>query len=254
MNNTITTVIIDDQPECIEVLEKDLSAFPDLRVAATASTADRAWKAIVRQQPDLLFLDVELAGESGLELLNDIRPAIHSDMHVVFYSAFDKYMLDALRASAFDFLLKPYQYEELAAIIERAREKIRTGHAETEQASRWLPSPHERKFAMQTITGLLILRKSDILYFQYAPLNRSWQMMLTDGSVHRLRLSIKGQEILNISPSFIQISQDIILNADYLIYIENKTLRCVLSPPHSHIDIKASKRYYSKIKETLEII
>ena len=252
MNNTLTTVIIDDQPECIETLEKDLNTFDGLRVAATASTADSAWKAIIKQQPDLLFLDVELADESGLELLNDIRPAIHKDMHVVFYSAFDKYMLDALRASAFDFLLKPYQYEELAAIIERAKEKTKA--AAREPAPTVWQSPNERKFAMQTITGLLILRKSDILYFQYATQSRSWQMMLTDGSIHRLRLSIKGQEILSISPSFIQISQDIILNAEYLIYIENKTLRCVLSPPHSGIDIKASKRYYSKIKETLEII
>lgn len=254
MNNIITAVIVDDQPECIEVLEKDLSTFPDLRVTGTASTTGNAWKVIVKQQPNLLFLDVELSGESGLELLNDLRPAIHTDMHVVFYSAFDKYMLDALRASAFDFLLKPYQYEELAALIERAREKIRTGTHEPEQPMHWTATSNDRKFAMQTITGLLILRKSDILYFQYAAQSRSWQMMLTDGSIHRLRLSIKGHEILNISPSFIQISQDIILNGDYLIYIENKTLRCVLSPPHSHIDIKASKRYYSKIKETLEII
>ena len=162
MNNTLTTVIIDDQPECIETLEKDLNTFDGLRVAATASTADSAWKAIIKQQPDLLFLDVELADESGLELLNDIRPAIHKDMHVVFYSAFDKYMLDALRASAFDFLLKPYQYEELAAIIERAKEKTKA--AAREPAPTVWQSPNERKFAMQTITGLLILRKSDILY------------------------------------------------------------------------------------------
>lgn len=253
MSAPITTIIVDDQSGCIETLSQDLGRFQDIRIVETATSAEKARKIIIKQQPDLLFLDVEMPKQTGIDLLNEIRPSIHSKLYVVFYSAFDKYMIDALRASAFDYLLKPYQPEELTAIIERVRQDIKMGTVNFEQSMRRLLAD-DRKFAMQTVTGLLLLRREDILYFQYANEARAWQMVLTDHSMQRLRLSIKGQEILNISTSFIQISQDIILNADYLMSIENGSLHCVLCPPHSDIDIKASKRYYSKIKETLEIV
>ena len=250
----IRVVIIDDDKPSVDVLAEALKGFAHVEVVDVAYNGMDGAAAVFAHKPQLLFLDIELPDANGMDFLAGIRQKVAWEMRVVFYTSYERYLLQALRMQAFDFLLKPYQYEELAALIERAREKIRTGTHEPEQPMHWTATSNDRKFAMQTITGLLILRKSDILYFQYAAQSRSWQMMLTDGSIHRLRLSIKGHEILNISPSFIQISQDIILNGDYLIYIENKTFRCVLSPPHSHIDIKASKRYYSKIKETLEII
>ncbi len=253
MSTPITTIIVDDQPGCIESLSKDLSKFPDIQIIETTTSSEKAKKILIKQQPDLLFLDVEMPKITGVELLNEVRSSIHSNLYVVFYSAFDKYMIDALRASAFDYLLKPYQVEELSAIIERVRKEINMGQVNFEQSMRRLLSD-DRKFAMQTLKGLLLLRRSDILYFQYLNEARCWQMMLTDFSIHRLRLSINAKEILNISTSFLQISQDIILNVDYLLSIENKTLRCMLYPPFTEIDIKASKRYYSKIKEVLEII
>lgn len=253
MSTPITTIIVDDQPGCIESLSKDLSKFPDIQIIETTTSSEKAKKILIKQQPDLLFLDVEMPKITGVELLNEVRSSIHSNLYVVFYSAFDKYMIDALRASAFDYLLKPYQVEELSAIIERVRKEINMGQVNFEQSMRRLLSD-DRKFAMQTLKGLLLLRRSDILYFQYLNEARCWQMMLTDFSIHRLRLSINAKEILNISTSFLQISQDIILNVDYLLSIENKTLRCMLYSPFTEIDIKASKRYYSKIKEVLEII
>lgn len=253
MNAPITTIIVDDQPGCIESLSKDLSKFPDIQILETTTSSEKAKKILIKQQPDLLFLDVEMPKITGVELLNEIRSSIHSNLYVVFYSAFDKYMIDALRASAFDYLLKPYQVEELSAIIERVRKEINMGQVNFEQSMRRLLSD-DRKFAMQTLKGLLLLRRSDILYFQYLNEVRCWQMMLTDFSIHRLRLSTIAKEILSISTSFLQISQDIILNVDYLLSIENRTLRCMLYPPFTELDIKASKRYYSKIKEVLEII
>ena len=205
------------------------------------------------KQPDLLFLDVEMPKQSGLELLQDIRPLVHSNLYVVFYSAFDKYMINALRVSAFDYLLKPYKLEELDEIIERVRGERRIGKVSLEQSMRRLLG-NDRKFAMQTFSGLLMLRWSDILYFQYDADTRSWMMLLVDKTAHRLRQSVKGQEILSLTTSFLQISQDIILNTDYLVSIENGSLRCVLCPPYTNINLHVSRRYYSKIRERLEII
>lgn len=85
----------------------------------TATTAELGKRHILKYQPDLVFLDVELPDMSGFDLLDDIRDDILPNLRVVFYTVYDKYILDALRASAFDYLLKPYLIDELAALIER---------------------------------------------------------------------------------------------------------------------------------------
>jgi len=162
-------------------------------------------------------------------------------------------MIDALRASAFDYLLKPYQPEELMLIINRIKKRTKTGKANFEQSIRRLLAD-DRKFALHTVTSLLLLRRSDILHFQYFNELRYWQMTLTNMSTHKLRLSTTAKEILSISTAFFQVSQDCIINIDYLASIENKTLRCILYPPFGDLNIYASRRYYSRIKEVLEII
>ena len=253
MSTPITTIIVDDQQACIQSLCDDLERFPEIQVVETTVFAEKAKKIIVKQQPDLLFLDVEMPKITGFELLEEIRSSVHSNMYVVFYSAFGEYMINALRASAFDYLLKPYKLEELEAIIERVKKEIEMGKVNFEQSMRRLLS-EDRKFALQTVSGLLFLRRNDALYFQYLNESRCWQLMLKDKSIHRLRQNLSAKEISNISASFLQISQDIILNVDYLLSIENRTLRCYLCPPFSDLDIKVSKRYYSKVKEALEII
>ncbi|MDL2223243.1 LytTR family DNA-binding domain-containing protein [Bacteroidales bacterium OttesenSCG-928-M11] len=253
MNNKISTIIVDDEPACIKSLVNDLANFEYIEVLETITSPEKAKKAIIKQQPQLLFLDVEMPRINGIDLLCDIRNAIHNNTCVVFYSAFDKYMIDALRASAFDYLLKPYMFEELKAIIERAKEKIKTQQADFEQSIRRLLAD-DRKFALQTITGLLLLRRSEVVCFQYDKSIRCWKMTLTDMTTHKLKFSTKAKELLNISTTFAQISQDCIVNLDYLISIENSTLRCLLTPPFTNFNMIVSRRYYSKLKETLEII
>ena len=254
MNITvITTMIVDDEPACIQSLAKDLALFPEIKIIETTTSADKARKAIIKQQPDLLFLDVEMPHKSGIELLQEIRSAVHPGLCVVFYSAFDRYMIDALRASAFDYLLKPYQPEELSYIVDRIKSHMELHQLNFEQSMRRLLSD-DRKFAIQTITGLLLMKRSDVFCFQFVDESRCWQMILQDRSVYKLRMSTTAKELLNISSSFVQMSQSCILNVDYLISIENKTLRCILYPPFQDMEINVSRRCYSKIRDILEII
>ena len=117
MNNKVmSAVIIDDEPGAIRALEADLLAYDDIVVADTQTSVGKARRSIMRHQPDIIFVDVEMPGTSGIELMKEMRPLMGSNMHVVFYTAYDKYLIDALRASAFDYLLKPYTTEELRAI------------------------------------------------------------------------------------------------------------------------------------------
>lgn len=77
---------------------------------------------------------------------------------------------------------------------------------------------------------------------------------LTNMEQHRLRMTIKAKEILNLSQSFVRINSNCILNIEYLSSIENNTLRCVLYSPFEHLELTASRRHFSKIKEMLEML
>lgn len=253
MINTIKTIIVDDEINSIRNLENDLKAYPEIEIVDTFTSSQKAKKSIIQYQPDLLFLDVEMPAINGIELLQEIRPHVRNSMRVIFYSAFDKYMLDALRASAFDYLLKPYQTDELSRIIERIKRERTKNPIDFDQAMRQLLS-NDCKFAVQTISKLLLLRRSEILCFQYTDENRCWQMTLTNLEQYRLRLSTKAKDILNFCPSFIRVNTDCILNIDYLSSVENNTLRCILYAPFSHLEISASRRHYSKIKEALNFL
>lgn len=253
--NEIITVIVDDEPSCIKCLESDLSRFPEIRVAATCTFPDNAVREIVRLQPDLLFIDVEMPGMSGLELLSRIQSDIHSDMHVVFYTAYDKYLLDAIRSSAFDYLLKPYKLKELQDLIDRLRIHIcRAEKVNIEQALRKL-LVRNTQFAIQTISGLVFVKSEEILLFQYIKELRCWQMMLTsDRKLYKLRMSTTAKDLLGINTVFVQINQDCIVNLDYLCSIENVTLKCELYPPFEDIELVVSQRYYRRLREVLEML
>jgi two-component system LytT family response regulator len=110
-----------------------------------------------------------MPGTNGIDLLNELAPGMYSNMCVVFYTAFDRYMIDALRCSAFDFLLKPYRPEELQLIINRVEERLREGNRDFEQTVCRLLAGN-RKFALYSITGLLLLKQTDILHLPEKPL------------------------------------------------------------------------------------
>ena len=250
---SIKTIIIDDHEVCIKTLHNDLMDFPEIQVVETITSASIAKEQIIKHQPPLIFLDIEMPGMTGFELLEEIQPIVHSGTQIVFYSFFEKYMIDALRASAFDFLLKPYTKDELSIVIKRVKEKLkqRKGNINTPMPSFLLEDP---KFALQTLTELLFLCKKEIVYFQYCRDTGHWEVILTNLSTYKLQKSTTHKEILAINFSFSQISKDCILNIDYLSSIENKTGQCLLYPPFNSFNFCISRRYLSAIKNKMNII
>ena len=172
-------IIIDDEKAAIETLRRDLEVQTDLEIKGTAGNGAKGKKLIMDIHPDLLFLDIELPDIQGIRLLSEIREQVLWDMKVVFYTAYDKYLLQALRESAFDYLLKPYDIEELNLIIERYRK--------TMASARPLPSfasavgtlmPGRDLFMISTVTGFRFLRLEEIGYFEYLKDKRLWQVEL----------------------------------------------------------------------------
>lgn len=265
MNNrqNIKTIIVDDEPQCILRLQNDLTALGDFEVTATTSSPMSAKTLVMSMQPDVLFIDMEMPGQTGLEILQTLQDEMPPGLIVVFYSSFDKYMIDALRASAFDFLLKPYQKEELETVVERIRKKMSNmdrDHLEEDGLSQRLQGLDDfvggtsKPTAVQTISGLLMVKPADVFCFSFDADNHLWTLRMTNGTVHKLKKQTIAKTILSISPSLTQIRQDCIINLDYLVGIENYTLHCLFVPPFDQEEITISRRCYKAVKEKLEIL
>lgn len=248
----VKVIIVDDEPQSVLRLQSDLRQFGDFDVIATSSSPLSAKTLVTSMQPDVLFLDVEMPGQTGFEVLQSIREEMPEGLVVVFYSAFDKYMIEALRASAFDFLLKPYLQEELGLVVTRVREKV----GNKEPLSDMQPSlaPSVKRTAIQTISGLLMVTPKDVFSCIFDEDSRLWNLRMVDGKTYKLRRQTTAKTILSISSSFVQVRQDSIVNLDYLVSIENFTLRCIFAPPFDQEEMLVSRRCYKAVKEQLEIL
>lgn len=253
MKKMITAIIVDDEQASINKLQKDLKLFPEIKLLDTTTSVDIARKMIVHKQPDVLFLDVEMPTQSGLELLRELQSEIHPDMKIVFYTAYNKYMLDAFRASAFDYLLKPYLPDELETIVERVKKHTSTSKTTIEHLLHKLLQ-QDNRFAIQTIKGVMMVRYDDVLMFEYPEDKRNWIMKFTNGEEYTIRSGVTYKDIVSIHSTFIQINQRCIINLTYLASIEGKGTKCLLYPPFENIDLDITYKYYKKIKQELDIL
>lgn len=121
---TITAVLVDDEPLARDELTFLLKDFPDIEVAATASNGLEAAKLIEDLEPDLVFLDVQMPGLDGLGVIKRLRDREIPLPHFILATAFDHYAVEAFQLEAMDYLLKPIEKERLAQAIDRARRTI----------------------------------------------------------------------------------------------------------------------------------
>ncbi len=114
----IRTLVIDDEQPARERLKQLLSAHTDVDVVGEADDGLQAAEKIAELTPDLVLLDIQMPGASGLDVAASLgrpRPA------VIFCTAFDQYAVDAFELSALDYLLKPVNRARLAAALDRVR-------------------------------------------------------------------------------------------------------------------------------------
>ncbi|WP_294548813.1 LytTR family DNA-binding domain-containing protein [uncultured Bacteroides sp.] len=249
-------VIVDDERSAIDALRHELEPYRDFEVKGIASNGTKGKKMIMELRPDLLFLDVELPDILGLNLLSEIRDDVLWDMKVVFYTSYDKYLLQALRESAFDFLLKPFESEDLKVIIDRYRKAMSTSSLlppSSFASSINALLPQHGMFMISTVTGFKLLRLEEIGFFEYLKEKRQWQVVLFNQSRLNLKRNTKAEDIIGYSQAFIQISQSAIVNVNYLAVIDGKC--CQLYPPfHDKSDLVISRNFLKELQERFYVL
>jgi two-component system LytT family response regulator len=115
----MTALIIDDERIARQELRRLLAAHPDIEIAGEASSGPDALDLIRKLEPDLIFLDIQMPGMTGFELLEALGET--PVPQVIFTTAYDEFALRAFEVNALDYLLKPVAPERLAAALARLR-------------------------------------------------------------------------------------------------------------------------------------
>src|SRR3954467_2270703 len=108
-------IIIDDERLARSELKKLLTDYPEIEIVAEAANANEGLEKIETMNPDLVFLDIQMPGKTGFDMLAELDKA----PHVIFTTAYDEYALKAFEVNALDYLLKPVEPKRLADAIQK---------------------------------------------------------------------------------------------------------------------------------------
>lgn len=155
-------LIVDDEEPARERLRQLLTAIPGIEVRGEAADGEEAMRLVAELRPDVVLLDIQMPGPSGLEVVACLpapRPRI------IFCTAFDQYAVDAFELHAVDYLLKPVNRIRLARAIERAeRREPAEAEAELDRVTRTVPGGAMRWLARYG-DRYRVIPQRDVVYF-----------------------------------------------------------------------------------------
>lgn len=207
----LKAIILDDEPRGARALVKKLQLFDqDIEVIAVFHCPLAALKEINTLGADVLFLDVEMPGMSGLEFLEQLSGF---RFEVIFTTAYDTYTLDALRLSAVDYLLKPISNEDLKDSIERLKNRLArkpTPPVIEQTGSRFT----QTRLPLSTSEGIYLIEKGNVIRVE--AMSNYCTFYMNDNRKIVVSKTLKAYETLLSDDHFMRVNRSSIVNLNYI--------------------------------------
>lgn len=261
----IRILIVDDEPLARDTIRLLLEEQDDVEIVGEAKNGDEAVSMIESIQPDLVFLDIQMPGKTGFEVIETV--GAKNMPVVIFATAYDEYALKAFDAQALDYLLKPYDDERFEEALGRARTRVgerKIGSLSDQLVS--LMAEHKTGKATDRPAGpvemrdrseRILIKERDSVFFVKTE-NIDWVEAAKDYVVihigqkkHLLRESMTRME-KRLNPNmFVRIHRSSIVNierikelksyfhGDYIVYLKDGS------------ELKLSRRYWGRVEEVL---
>jgi two-component system LytT family response regulator len=212
-----TCIIVDDEKLARDLLKEYLENYPEIEILGEADQGTEAVEKIDKLKPDLVFLDVQMPGMTGFDVLEDIE----HEPYVIFVTAYDQYAIKAFEKNAVDYLLKPLDEERFRNAVNRALKRKTLEHSSIEDLLSSMRSErkgtYDTHIFVQKSEKLFNLPVDEIVYLEasgdYTIITTKADQFVSSSGIGKL------EEILN-PEVFIRVHRSTIVNVNYLKEIE----------------------------------
>ena len=245
MKAKLKTILVDDEPYARTELFELLQPHSHVEVVGEASNLTEAIALIETQRPDVVFLDIEMNGESGFELLNQ------SDIEfkTVFVTAYNQYAIRAFEVNAIDYLLKPVNPQRLAQTIKKLSDQLVAEYAATSELPKLTA---EDRLLITLNRKMSFIKICDIKYILAAG---DYSEIVTTNNEHALvQRKMREWEIQLPEKNFQRVHRTTIINLDFVDKIERygkENAIVFLKGVEKHLDI--SKNFLAELKSRFKV-
>jgi two-component system, LytTR family, response regulator len=238
----IKAIIIDDENKSREVISELLKeCFDEIKVVAQAGDVEHSVREIEKHRPNLLFLDIDLPDGTGFDVLKKID---YKDMKIVFITAHQEYAIKAIKFSAFDFILKPFNTNELVQTVRRVLdEHIADNNAlriETILTNFGNSLPELKKIVLKTSDRIYVVNIKDIIRCEAE--NNYTIFYLANRSTIMVSKTIKTYEILLAGHEFMRVHQSHLINLNYIQHFDKPDGGMLVLSNNSTVPVSHQKR------------
>lgn len=227
----IKYIIIDDDEFARDTLEDLLTRFENLQLVKKVDNAATAIKYIYTIKPDIVFLDINMPGKTGLDILSEIKE-LGLNVKTILVTAHENHMLEAFKRDATDYLVKPVCPNELKEVIERLiRETHPPRHLNGENCL-------SKKLTIKNAHGSVLIDLSEIMFVEA---DGCYTTIHLDCCNHVISRNIGKIEPLLPKDQFFRISRSCIVNHQFVSKIDRIRRQIVVSTNGRHIKLKAAK-------------
>ncbi len=240
----IKAIIIDDEVQGRKLLNVLIKAHcPQIEIMDESSDLPNGVKAIRKYKPDLVFLDIEMPGHSGLDIL-EFFDEKDIDFGIVFTTAYNEYAVKAFKLSAVDYLLKPISGEDLEQAVERFEKRFFMQKREVLSAG---IDSNDNKIAIPVGQSIKFIDLDEVIYLKAE--NTYTEIHLQNNTKLLVSRTLKNfEEVLARNKRFFRCHKSYIINRSYVLdYVKSDGGYLVLKPK-THIPISSDK-----VDEFLEV-
>ncbi|CDQ21548.1 two component transcriptional regulator, LytTR family [Halobacillus karajensis] len=242
MNEKITVLIVDDERFSREELNFLLESYERIDVIGEAASGEEAVMQSLKLQPDVLFLDVEMPKMDGMGVAKAVQE-LKKVPEIVFATAYPDFAVEAFRHQAIDYLLKPFDEEQLSETIERIEKKFQQGEKKAEF--------HPSKLAVEVEDTIEYLNPSDIMYVYRE--DRITKIVGRE-RMYETKDALKDVEQRLQGFSFFRIHKSYLVNLDYIYRLTpwfNGAYQLELQGTNEKLSV--SRNYVKDLRNKLEL-
>lgn len=245
----IRVLIVDDEEEARNLLERLLLRFQDVCVVGKATSADEAVEMMINTSPELVFIDIQMPEKNGLQLV-DYFIKLKLNTKIVFVTAHAEFAISAMKLSAFDYLLKPVLMEQLTETIIRYKaDRLQFLNDHINQNS-MRGAVRNCRIKFNTRTGYILVSPEDVMFCE-ADVNYTHIYMSKDNK-ETITVNLGRVEEIFAPYSFFRISRSILINRQYLSKADRRTKQCLLVKNGERIFLEIPPNHIRELEKLID--